>query len=161
MSAVPARGKGPKTRDYFAELFVAGIMGDAQWQIYFPKRDVGFDFIAAKLVQDRMRIRPVQVRGLYPTAEKKDRSPYRWSGRLTQVHPALVVAFCYFSSDHMTVAPTCVAYVPLAQLKRPSRGGYRFDGSKLQSGVVTPRRDFAHLFGWSGLRALEQVGESA
>jgi len=37
-----------KNRDFFAELYVAGILGDAGWSIYFPKRDVGFDFIATK-----------------------------------------------------------------------------------------------------------------
>lgn len=37
-------------RDFFAELYVAGILGDAGWSIYFPKRDVGFDFIITKEV---------------------------------------------------------------------------------------------------------------
>jgi len=27
-----------ETRDYFAELYVAGLMADAGWNIYFPHR---------------------------------------------------------------------------------------------------------------------------
>lgn len=153
-----AATKGPKTRDYLAELFVAGIMGDAKWQIYFPKRDEGFDFIAIKRTANGTLMRPVQVRGLYPTPEKKDRGVYQWRGKLTQTHPDMIVAFCYFSSDATTVAPTCVAYVPLEYMKKPSRGGYRFDGASLKGGRVSPRRDSKHFFDWEGLRALDGQG---
>ena len=48
----------PDTRDYFAELYVAGIFGDAGWSVYFPKRDVGFDFIVSKSVDDEILIKP-------------------------------------------------------------------------------------------------------
>jgi len=34
---------GPQTRDYFAEMYVAGILADKGWNIYFPRRDKGFD----------------------------------------------------------------------------------------------------------------------
>jgi hypothetical protein len=34
----------PETRrDVFAELYVAGIFGDAGWSVNFPNRDVGLD----------------------------------------------------------------------------------------------------------------------
>ena len=56
----------PATRDYFAELYVAGLFGDAGWSVYFPKRDVGFDFIATKSIDGDVLIRPIQVKGLYP-----------------------------------------------------------------------------------------------
>ena len=26
----------PRTRDYFAEMYVAGVLADAGWDIYFP-----------------------------------------------------------------------------------------------------------------------------
>jgi hypothetical protein len=42
--------KRPKTRDYFAEMYVAGILADKGWNVYFPKRDIGFDFIITKEV---------------------------------------------------------------------------------------------------------------
>jgi hypothetical protein len=32
-------------RDYFAEMYVAGLLADAGWNIYFPHRDMGFDYI--------------------------------------------------------------------------------------------------------------------
>jgi hypothetical protein len=69
-------GVGPKTRDYFAELYIAGMMGDRGWAVYFPKRDIGFDFVASKKVGDKVILRPIQVRGKYPTAEKKDKVAY-------------------------------------------------------------------------------------
>jgi len=40
--------KSPLTREVFAELYVAGVLADAGWNIYFPTRDIGFDFIATK-----------------------------------------------------------------------------------------------------------------
>lgn len=155
MTTDQIKGTAPKTRDYLAELFVAGTMGDAKWQIYFPKRDEGFDFIAVKRTPTNPIIRPVQVKGLYPTAGKKDRDVYPWRGALSQVHPDLVLAVVYFTCEPETVAPAHVAYVPVAQLKRPTRGGYRFDGASLHCGRVSPRRDFRHCFDRDGLRALE------
>lgn len=78
--------------DYFAEIYVAGIFGDARWSVYFPKRDVGFDFIVSKEIKGSVLLRPVQVKGLYPTKEKKDKLPYGYQGDLTAVHPEMVLA---------------------------------------------------------------------
>jgi hypothetical protein len=83
----------PDTRDLFAEFYVAGLLADAGWHIYLPKRDFGFDFIATKLVSGSIVIRPVQVKGLYPTEGKKNRPSYGYTGRLTQLHPDVL-------SDH-------------------------------------------------------------
>jgi hypothetical protein len=58
---MPIAPENAKNRDYFAELYVAGILVDAGWSIYFPKRDVGFDFIAVKELRGQVVIRPVQV----------------------------------------------------------------------------------------------------
>jgi hypothetical protein len=55
----------PKTRDVFAEYYVAGLFADAGWDIYSPHRDRGFDLIVAKNVSEEMVILPVQVKGLY------------------------------------------------------------------------------------------------
>lgn len=41
-------GLSNNQRDYFAELHVAGNFGDAGWNVYFPRRDKGFDFIVTK-----------------------------------------------------------------------------------------------------------------
>src|SRR5438876_385305 len=98
-----------KTRDYFAELYVAGFMGDDGWHIYFPHRDVGFDFIATKNVDEQIIIRPVQVKGLYPSQTKKSREKYGYVGSLTQVHPDMALVLPYFSTDRWGVAPAWIA----------------------------------------------------
>lgn len=55
----------PKKRrpDYLAELYVAGVLADAGWNVYFPHRDEGFDFIISKYLGDRIVLRLVQVKG--------------------------------------------------------------------------------------------------
>lgn len=76
----------PETqRDYFAELYVAGIFGDAGWSVYFPKRDVGFDFVVSKTIREAIVLRPVQVKGFYPTAAKLNKMTYGYQGKLTAV----------------------------------------------------------------------------
>src|SRR5947209_1336736 len=57
------------SRDYFAEMYVAGILADNGWNIYFPRRDKGFDFIITKPIGDEIIVRPVQVKGKYPEVE--------------------------------------------------------------------------------------------
>jgi hypothetical protein len=108
----------PATRDYFAELYVAGLFGDAGWAVYFPKRDVGFDFVATKSVNGQTLLRPVQVKGLYPTLEKKDKATLGFKGELTAVHPEMVLAIPYFSMKTQH-SPEAVAYMPHDQFKTP------------------------------------------
>ena len=50
IASVRRRRKGiitMRVSDYFAELHVAGRLADAGWDIYFPHRDKGFDFVIA------------------------------------------------------------------------------------------------------------------
>jgi hypothetical protein len=148
------KGQAPRTRDYLAELHVAGLFGDAGWQVFFPKRDEGFDFIAVKRTPTGSVVRPVQVKGLYPTAGKKDRVVYPWKGKLSQTHADLVVAFVYFHADLGSDVPACIAYVPFGDLRQPTRGGYAFTGASLRQGRVSPRRDYRHYFGREGLQLL-------
>ena len=61
----------PETRDYFAELYVAGIFGDAGWAVYFPKRDVGFDFVISKEVSGSVVASPCSSERSLPYARKK------------------------------------------------------------------------------------------
>jgi len=64
--------KAPKTRDYFAEMYIAGVMADQGWNIYFPHRDIGFDFMATIEVESEILIRPVQVKRInHDTHNKK------------------------------------------------------------------------------------------
>jgi hypothetical protein len=148
--AVPA----PATRDYFAELYVAGLFGDAGWSVYFPKRDVGFDFIATKFVGGNTLIRPVQVKGLYPTSAKTDKPIYGYIGPLTAVHGEMVLAIPYFHlANHH--APEAVAFMPLDKIRSPSSGGVRCVPASFNEGHAKPRRDFERYFGRNGLQRVE------
>lgn len=155
MSGMSAKKEGPKTRDYFAELYVAGIFGDAGWAVYFPKRDVGFDFVVSKQVGARMMIRPVQVKGLYPTADKTDKVVYGYRGKLTAVHPDMVLVLPFFAASERGVAPELIAYMPFSEIKQPSGGGYRCQPAQFKSGKAVPRRESVKYFGETGLRVVE------
>jgi hypothetical protein len=145
---------GPKVRDYFAEMYVAGILADAGWQIYFPRRDVGIDFIAIKTQGEHALIRPVQVKGKYPTAAKLDKPTYGFDGVLTQVHPEMVLAIPFFSSKNAK-APECVAYMPKGQLRpRKTENRYFTFPALFRDGNTVARRDFRKFFDDEGLRLL-------
>jgi len=132
----------PHQRDYFAELYVAGLMGDNGWSVYFPKRDVGFDFIATRNVEGSVLIRPVQVKGLYPTETKKDKSGYGFVGKLTQLHDDMMLVLPFFSTDRVGPAPVCIAYMPRRSI-RPQRGrGFKCTPARFASGRPEPRETY-------------------
>lgn len=142
--------------DYFAELYVAGRFADAGWNIYFPHRDKGFDFVVSKMfVRDGLLLRPVQVKGKYPTAVKRNKQTYGYVGRLTQIHLEMVLAIPFFSTGSSDM-PACTAYMPLS-LVRSHKRGYRCLPASFNSGVVKPRRDYKKFFDSSGLRLLEEA----
>lgn len=142
--------------DYFAELYVAGRFADAGWNVYFPHRDKGFDFIVSKPhAQVGQLIRPVQVKGKYPTEEKGDKTVYGYIGRLTQTHPEMVLAIPFFSNQQASV-PSCVAYLPFALIREHSRG-YRCQPASFSRGRAEPRRDYKKFFDGSGLALLERL----
>ena len=143
--------------DYFAELFVAGRFADMGWNVYFPHRDHGFDFIASKTVESSCLVRPVQVKGKYPEVGTTGRKLYGYSGSLTQVHPDMVLVIPYFSVT--SEQPVCIAYIPFARIKKKPDGKYRSAPAKLDShGVPGPRQEDAQYFGLEGLRHLEGRG---
>jgi hypothetical protein len=141
-------------RDYFAELYVAGIFGDAGWSVYFPKRDVGFDFVISKPLDGSTLIRPVQVKGLYPTPLKKDRDAYGFLGNLTALHDDMVLVIPYFSAIERGAAPETIAYMPLSQIKITSKEKHRCVPAALKSGIPRARRDSEIFFDNKGLLAL-------
>jgi hypothetical protein len=109
-----------ETRDYFAEMYVAGVFADAKWNVYFPRRDKGFDFIVSRPDGKGSQIlRPVQVKGKYPTNTKTDTEVYGFIGRLSQLHPEMVLAIPFFVSPSPG-APVYVAYMPRTQIKKDS-----------------------------------------
>lgn len=154
------KGQAPKTRDYFAELYVAGLFGDSGWTVYFPKRDVGFDFVVSKSVAGTMLLRPVQVKGLYPTAEKRDQPTYGFNGKLSATHPEMVVAMPFFSAVEREVAPACIAFLPLTRMRHRERGGVRCEPCRLSGGLPMPRPSYARYMDETGLAALEESGWS-
>ena len=144
---------GPKTSDYFAEMYVAGKFADAGWNVYFPRRDKGFDFIVSKKLRDGIIIRPVQVKGKYPTDDKSDKTTYGYAGKLSETHPEMVLAMPFFSYRQSS-NPVCVAYMPISTIKSHSRG-YRCSPASFRNGQPEPRRDYRKYFDDEGLKAVE------
>src|SRR5712692_4000475 len=144
-----------KVSDYFAELYVAGRFADAGWNVYFPRRDRGFDFIVSKPVADRLQLlRPVQLKGKYPTPEKVDKDVYGYIGDLTELHPEMVLAIPFFSSASPGI-PTCIAYLSFSLVRKHSRG-FKCEPATFRDGVPIPRRDYAKFFDEAGLKLVEQ-----
>jgi hypothetical protein len=139
--------------DYFAELYVAGVLARAGWNIYFPHRDKGFDFIISKLVRGKVVLRPVQVKGKYPESDKTDKRGYGYIGKLTQLHPEMVLAIPYFAVNS-GAPPEFVAYMPFCQIKEHSRG-YRCLPAAFKDGQPKPRRHYSKFFGEQGVQLLE------
>jgi len=141
-------------RDYFAEMYVAGLLADADWNVYFPRRDKGFDYIIARQHEGATLVRPVQVKRLYPSAEKGDRTAYGYNGRLTQLHDDMALILVYFRPGVHTGTPCHIAYMPRRQIRPRERGGYRCVPCGLTNATVSPRRDFVNYFDTDGLAAM-------
>lgn len=137
-----------------AEDGVAGLFADAGWNVYFPHRDKGFDYVVMREVGDAVIVRPVQVKGLYPTVEKGDRSAYGYGGRLSLLHPDVVLALVYFPPGATEGTPKHIAYMPHGQIRTRKRGGYACRPARLQGGVVSLRPKFSGYFDSAGLEAL-------
>jgi hypothetical protein len=144
-----------KISDYFAELFVAGRLADAGWNIYFPHRDQGFDFIITKRISTgELLIRPVQVKGKYPTDEKGDQVVYGYIGKL-EIHPEMVLAIPFFDQSQDT--PCHIAYMPTSMIREHSRG-YRCQPALFKNGKAHLRRDYQMFFDEQGIENLDLAG---
>ena len=144
-----------KTSDYFAELHVAGRLADEGWNIYFPHRDEGFDFVISKKVDGVLLLRPVQVKGKYPSKDKTDKAVYGYVGRLTEIHPEMVLAIPYFSASSPNT-PVCIAFMPLVNVKQHSRG-YRCEPATFRKGEPKPRREYQKFFDRQGILRLDSL----
>ena len=143
-----------KQSDYFAELYVAGKLADAGWNVYFPHRDRGFDFVISKPGPGGVVIRPVQVKGKYPTDVKTNKLVYGYVGRLTEVHPQMLLAIPYFRLTGTELAPVHIAYMPYRTIKKHKRG-FRCQPASFTNSIPVPRRDFRKFFDDSGITFLE------
>jgi hypothetical protein len=130
-------------------------MGDDGWNVYFPKRDIGFDFIATKNIGSSVLIRPVQVKGLYPSEAKKDKTGYGYIGTLSQIHDDMVLVLPYFPTDRAGPAPVCIAFMPRSEIPPQLGRGYKCFPAKFISGRAEPRETFRKFFGLDGLRNME------
>jgi hypothetical protein len=141
-----------KTSDYFAELYVAGRFAEAGWNVYFPHRDQGFDFIVVKPVGGSQVIRPVQVKGKYATQGKGDWPLYGYIGALSQLHADMVLAMPFFPHGPRDM-PLCTAYLPRSVIRAVKRG-FRCQPATFKNGKPLPRRDYRKFFDDKGLDLL-------
>ena len=141
----------PATRDYFAEMYVAGLMADAGWNVYFPRRDRGFDFISTIENDQGTLVRPVQVKGFYPTRDKTDKTVYGYGGPLSQLHEDMILALVFFPLGSTAGTPDQIAYMPRTQIRKRSRGGYRCVPCSIVDGQIVQRREFTRYFDTVGL----------
>jgi hypothetical protein len=147
----------PATRDYFAEMYVAGLLADAGWDIYFPRRDKGFDMIVTRPTSGGTIVRPVQVKGKYATDDKSNKTVYGYVGKLTALHNDMVLVVPFFTSTDAH-SPRLVAWAPRSAIREVSRG-YAFEPATFVSGSPEMRRDFRKFFGEDGLQALASAGQ--
>ena len=136
-------------------MYVAGILSDNGWNVYFPRRDRGFDFIITKPFGDRIVVRPVQVKGKYPQTVKRDAVTYGYQGKLSQLHPDMILAIPFFSTDCAGVAPDCIAYMPRSQIRVQPSWGFQCLPACYKAGRAEPRRDFGKYFDRAGMDYME------
>lgn len=141
--------------DYSAELVVASTFAEAGWDVYFPHRDKGFDFIISKYIEGFGElIRPVQVKGKYPTDGKGDKKVYGYIGKLTKIHTEMVLAMPYYKADNI-ILPEFIAYMPIATIKECSKG-YQCQPSSFKNGNPVKRPYYTKFFDRNGILELEK-----
>ena len=144
-------------RDEFAEQYVAGVFAENGWSVYFPRKDKGFDFVITKQTRDGMIVRPVQVKGKFPETTTAVRKKYGYRGKLTAVHPDMVLAMPLFSSLARLAHPDCIAYIPLGKIAKSANGTFWCGPAKLEKGKVAGKLSYLSYFDDLGLKALENM----
>jgi hypothetical protein len=136
-------------------MYVAGILADKGWNVYFPRRDKGFDFIITKNVGAGIIIRPVQVKGKYPERGKTNKNVYGYKGKLTQVHEDMVLSIAFFSHDTATKCPECIAYIPRSRISPQASLGYACQPARFVDGKIIPRKSYEQYFDEAGIGSME------
>jgi hypothetical protein len=142
-------------RDEFAELYVAAVLADAGWSVYFPRRDKGFDFIIAKQLKKHIVVRPVQVKGRFPRSSNSKAKNCGYTGTLTAFHREMVLAIPFFnvSEDLPQGHPDCIAYMPVIN---GNRGKALREPAMREKGKFSPRKTYEQFFDKKGLVDLER-----
>jgi len=130
-------------------MYVAGVMADAGWDIYFPHRDRGFDMIVSREGDFGTIVRPIQVKGKYASDEKTDKARYGFVGPLTRFHDDMILAIPFFTSADKA-APSMIAWMPRGEI-RPRGDGWRCEPAAFRAGAPTKRPQFAPFFDDAGL----------
>jgi hypothetical protein len=139
-----------------AESAVAAYLAQHGWHIYYPRRDVGFDFIISKPVDKRLVLRPVQVRSRYPRRQSDKRYFGHQRTKLSQTHPDMVLAIPFYDGGEV-LRPLFIGFFPWSQI-RPNRDGetYRCLPAKISGGRIGIRRDFRKFFDDAGCALMER-----
>ena len=145
-------------RDQFAEMYVAGILADDGWEIFFPYRDRGFDFVIFRQIEGRDIWRPVQVKGFYKTDESEKTGGYGFHGLLSRRHPEMVLAMPYFTSSARK-APHTIGFMPNQWIRTSgsltTERPHRCQPAQVVNGIPEARRDFRQFFDDAGLLLLQ------
>ncbi len=141
--------------DYFAELYIAGLFADRGWNIYFPHRDKGFDFIISKTINGKEIIRPIQVKGKYPSKIKKDHAVYGYVGSLSKLHTNMIMVIPFFNALRND-GTDLIAFMPYETIKQSGKGNYKCQPAQYKNGKTKPRRDFEKYFNENGLDLMER-----
>lgn len=149
--------KAPRTFPQLAEPHVAGLFAEQGWLVYFPHRDEGFDFVAMREIEGQWLIRPVQVKGRYPTEGKADK-PIGYIGALTKIHPDMVLAIPFFETGVVPIIRH-VAFMPRTMIRLHAKG-YRCLPARFQQGQVRPRGDHQKFFDHEGLKIVSSTNWS-
>jgi hypothetical protein len=137
-------------------MYVAGILADNGWNIYFPRRDKGFDFIITKPIRGSIIVRPVQVKGKYPETGKHHKSCYGYTGGLSAIHPDMVLALAYFPTNRREAAPVhIIAYMPRCEIRDQRTQGFRCVPAHFKAGKPEPRETFTQYFDHAGMQFME------
>lgn len=77
-------------------MYVAGLLADHSWDIYFSRRDTGFDMIVSRPLEGTTIVRRDHVKGKYASDEKTDKKVYGHVGALTAFYDDIILAIPLF-----------------------------------------------------------------
>lgn len=131
-----------------AELLVASKFRENGWEIYFPHKDDGFDFVAYN--KDKKIFRPIQVKGKYRESSN-DKVTYGYKGSLSHTHDEMVLAVVFYNKNS---EPLHFAYLKFSDIKFTKKGDAKAEVCCIKDNKIKPRRDFSFLFGLEGMNRL-------